>query len=68
MKRLQIYIDDESEELLSRLSRREGKSKAALIREAVRRAYGQAPEDPLDRWAGGIDEDPGDIEDVVHRQ
>jgi hypothetical protein len=67
MKRLQIYIDDESNELLTRRSRREGKSKAALIREAVRREYGARTEDPLDGWAGGIDAHPGDIDDVVYR-
>jgi hypothetical protein len=66
VKRLQIYIDDESDELLARQSRREGRSKAALIRDAVRKEYGRAAEDPLDDWAGGIDGDPGDIDEVVY--
>jgi hypothetical protein len=68
VKRLQIYIDDESDELLTRRSRREGRSKAALIRDAVHREYGETGEDPLDAWGGGIDEDPGDIDEVVYQR
>ncbi len=68
MKRLQIYIDEPLDELLTHRSRREGRSKAALIRDAVRRAYGEAPaNDPFDDWAGGIDDTPGDIDAVVYR-
>jgi hypothetical protein len=67
VKRLQIYIDDESDELLTRRSRQEGRSKAALIRDAVRREYGKPAEDPFEGWAGGLDEDPGDIDEVVYR-
>ncbi len=67
VKRLQIYIDDESDELLTRRSRQEGRSKAALIRDAVRREYGKPSEDPFDGWAGGLDEDPGDIDEIVYR-
>jgi hypothetical protein len=67
MKRLQIYIDDEADELLARRSRRDGRSKAALIRDAVHREYGGPAEDPLDVWGGGIDEAPGDIDEVIYR-
>lgn len=67
VKRLQIYIDEPLDELLTRRSRREGRSKAALIRDAVRREYGDSPmKDPFDDWAGGIDEAPGDIDTVVY--
>jgi hypothetical protein len=67
MKRLQIYIDEPLDEALTRRARREGRSKAALIRDAVRREYGSAPSaDPFDDWAAGIDEDPGDIDAVVY--
>jgi Ribbon-helix-helix protein, copG family len=67
VKRIQIYIDDASDELLSRRARREGRSKAALIRDAVRREYGGAgPADPFDAWAGGIDERPGDVDELVY--
>ncbi len=41
---------------------------AALIADAVRREYGEAPADPFDRWAGGIDEPPGAIDELVYRR
>lgn len=67
MKRLQIYLDESLDEELSRRSRREGTSKAALIREAVRREYG-APSgaDPFDEWGGGINEVPEDIDALLY--
>jgi hypothetical protein len=68
VKRVQIYIDDASDEILTRQARRQKRSKAALIRDAVRQAYGQGGEaDPLEAWAGGIDEQPGDIDELVYR-
>jgi predicted transcriptional regulator len=68
VKRIQIYIDDTVDEQLSRRARRERRSKAALIREAVSREYFTDAADPFDAWAGGIDEAPGDIDDVVYRR
>jgi hypothetical protein len=68
MKRIQIYIDDAVDEQLARRARREGRSKAALIRDAVRRAYEPQTADPFDEWAGGVDEEPGVIDDVVYRR
>jgi hypothetical protein len=68
MKRIQIYIDDPTDELLARRARKEHRSKAALIRDAVRAAYGEAPSDPFDRWVGGIDEEPGEIDEIVYRR
>ncbi len=67
MKRLQIYIDEETDEELSRRALQRGTSKAALIREAVRREYhGARSKDPFEEWAGGIDEAPGDIDAVIY--
>jgi predicted transcriptional regulator len=67
MKRIQIYIDDSVDEALTQRARRERRSKAALIRDAVSHEYGNPPTtDPFDDWAGGIDEAPGDIDDVVY--
>jgi hypothetical protein len=67
MKRTQIYLDEDLDDLLARKARREGRSKASLIREAVRRQYATSPaKDALDDWAGGIDEAPGDIDAVVY--
>lgn len=68
MKRIQIYIEDEINELLNRRARREHRSKAALIRDAVRREYELPEADPFDRWVGGIDERPGDIDEVVYQR
>ena len=68
VKRVQIYIDDESDEILTRQARRQRRSKAALIRDAVRRAYGQGGgADALEAWAGGIDERPGNVDELVYR-
>ena len=68
VKRIQIYIEDSVDEQLARRARREHRSKAALIRDAVRRAYGGSPVDPFDGWAGGIDEVPGNIDEIVYRR
>ena len=67
MRRIQIYIDDSVDESLTKRARREGRSKAWLIRDAVERAYPAERSDPLDKWAGGIDDVPGDIDEVVYR-
>lgn len=40
MKRTQIYLTEEEDEILRRESDRTGKSKAALIREAIDRMFG----------------------------
>jgi Ribbon-helix-helix protein, copG family len=69
MKRIQIYIEDSTDELLVRRARRLGRSKASLIREAVLATFGEQAtreSDPFDRWAGGIDEEPGDIDEVIY--
>ncbi len=67
MKRLQIYIDEETDEELARRALQRGTSKAALIREVVRREYHAGRvKDPFDDWAGGIDEAPGDIDALIY--
>ena len=67
MRRLQIYIDDDMDELLAVEARREGRSKAALIRAAVREQYSEySTEDPLDDWVGSVDVEPADIDAVVY--
>jgi hypothetical protein len=67
MRRIQIYIDDTMDEALTRRARREQRSKATLIRDAVAQVYPQDVADPLDGWAGGIDDVPGDIDEIVYR-
>ena len=67
MRRLQIYIEVEMDELLAVEARREGTSKAALIRDAVRERYAEyGRRDPLDDWVGAVDAEPADIDDVVY--
>ena len=67
MRRLQIYIDDQIDDILTVRSQREGRSKASLIREAVREQYDDDREaDPLDDWVGAVDAEPGDIDAVVY--
>ena len=68
MKRIQIYIDDDVDERLAKRARREGRSKASLIRDAVRQEYGQPNADPFDDWAGGVDDAPGEVDDLVYRR
>lgn len=68
MKRLQIYIDEAMDDALAIRARRTHTSKAALIRDAVRRSIGE-PEplsDPFREWIGGSDADPAPVDDVVY--
>jgi len=68
MKRLQIYIDEELDDELAFRARRAHTSKAALIREAVRRSIGE-PEpavDPFREWIGGSDAAPAPVDEVVY--
>jgi len=68
MKRLQIYIDEEMDDALALRARRAQTSKAALIREAVRRSIGE-PEpavDPFRDWIGGSEADPAPVDEVVY--
>ena len=68
MRRLQIYIDEELDDALAFRARRTHTSKAALIREAVRRSIGApAPTlDPFSEWIGGSDAAPAPLDEVVY--
>ncbi len=68
MKRLQIYIEEDMDDALEAQARRTHTSKAALIRDAVRRSMGE-PEpaaDPFRDWIGGSDAEPALVDDVVY--
>jgi hypothetical protein len=72
VKRLQIMIDEDLDQILERLALDEGTSKAALIRRFVRERVAPLPpieEDPLWEMVGADDYDPGteSIDDVVYR-
>jgi len=68
MKRLQIYIDEDLDDALAIRARGAQTSKAALIREAVRRSLGdpEPPVDPFRDWIGGSDADPAPVDEVVY--
>ncbi len=68
VKRLQIYIEEELDAQLAIRARRERTSKAALIRDAVRRSIGERRPvvDPFRGWIGGSDADPAPVDDVVY--
>jgi hypothetical protein len=72
MKRLQILIDEDLDAELERLSHSEGRSKASLIREFVRKHVKPLPPleaDPLWQMAGRYSfepVDPREIDDIVY--
>jgi hypothetical protein len=68
VRRLQIYIDEELDDALASRAHRTRTSKAALIRDAVRRSIGEPkpPADPFRDWIGGGDAEPAPVDDVVY--
>jgi hypothetical protein len=72
MKRLQIMIEEELDEALAHAARKEGVSKAALIRRYVARELKPLPplrEDPLWDFVGmseGSSDDSVSVDDVVY--
>lgn len=72
MKRLQIMIEEELDEALAHAARKEGVSKAALIRRYVAKHVKPLPppeEDPLWRLVGmdtGNPDDSRSVDDVVY--
>ena len=69
MRRLQVTIDDETNDALERLAKRRKTTKAALIREYVRHGLRPRPPhwaDPLTRMVGADSVEPEDIDEVVY--
>ena len=71
MKRLQIYIDEDLDAALAVRARRQGTSKAALIRQYVAERIGdeRQPHDPIDELVGMVDgsaEDSRSVDFVVY--
>ena len=69
MKRLQIMIDEDLDQILERMALDEGTSKAALIRRFVRERVSPLPpieEDPLWEMVGDLDFEPASVDDVVY--
>jgi hypothetical protein len=74
MKRLQIHIEEELDDVLAVEAAKRGTSKAALIRQAVAERYASAADgrEALLRMAGmlkgGSLDDSTSIDDVVYRR
>ncbi len=69
MKRLQISIEEEWDDALAVEAARRRTSKAALIREFVRDRLGDAQggsDDPMAALIGDIDDEAGDIDEIVY--
>jgi hypothetical protein len=68
MKRLQISIEEELDDALGVEAARRKTSKAALIREFVRDRLGgqKLGPDPMAPLIGDIDDDAGDIDEVIY--
>lgn len=67
VKRLQIYLEPESDEALAAEAARDGVSKASIIRRLVAAHTGVGVRvDPVDDLVGAFDDEPGDVDDVVY--
>jgi len=70
VKRLQIMIDEDLDQILQRLAVQQRTSKAALIRRFVRERVESVPpieRDPVFGMLGADDFEPGPVDDVVYR-
>lgn len=67
MKRLQFYIEVESDDALGAEAAREGVSKAEIIRRLVTDHLGRSVDvDPIDDLVGRFDGEPGRVDDLVY--
>lgn len=67
MRRLQISIDEDLDEALAVEATRRRTSRAAIIREVVRQQLRpRASADPFASLVGDIDDEAGDIDEVVY--
>lgn len=70
MKRLQIMIDEDLDQILGRMALQERTSKAALIRRFVRERVESLPpieRDPIFEMLGADAFEPEPVDDVVYR-
>jgi len=70
MRRIQIYIEEELDDVLQAQAAKNGCSKASLIRECVAARYKGAEaieNDPITALVGSIDAEPcDDIDEVIY--
>ncbi|WP_420638210.1 CopG family transcriptional regulator [Candidatus Poriferisocius sp.] len=68
MRRIQLYLDEEVDEVLTAEAARRGTSRSSLLREAIRASLAdqlQATTDPVDELIGRVDVDPDEDLDAV---
>lgn len=65
MRRIQIHLEEETDQALAAEAARRGISKAALIREMVRQAFTRPGRDPMEGVIGAGDGEPADDIDRV---
>jgi hypothetical protein len=69
MRRIQIHIEEGVDDALAGWAAREGTSKAALIRRLLAERVRPVPAvdaDPVTGLIGRLDEEPGDVDEVVY--
>jgi plasmid stability protein len=67
MRRLQISVDEDVDEALAIEATRRHVSRAAVIRDLVRQHLGsQQEKDPFASLIGDIDDEAGDIDEVIY--
>jgi len=68
LSRLGTYIDEAMDDALAVRARRTHTSKAALIRDAVRRSIGESEPtvDPFRDWISGSEAEPAPVNDIVY--
>ncbi len=70
VKRMQILLDEDLDAALERRARKEGRSKASLIRQYLGERVKPLPPlsaDPITRMIGADDYEPASIDEVVYR-
>lgn len=69
MRRIQLYIQEDLDDVLQLEAAKRKRSKASLIRECVAARHGahsRTATDPLTAYIGTVDIDPVDVDEAVY--